>query len=180
VLTPVDEKRAPMAAAPMKFRDDGQVDWGNMWETFCVLAREGGPPHRPRMLEPDTLSNVESSVYRIAVTEITRGIFEVSRYPAGPVSPGWIAVHCESSGQARWLAEAILEENVRARAEGPLLLVPAGERYTIKGEIKSVITAVAKTTHYWTEHLDPHLKRALIMEDRIEGIKSKVRGLFGR
>ena len=41
---------APMAAAPMKYQPDGSVDWGNMWDSFCVLAREGGPPHRGTML----------------------------------------------------------------------------------------------------------------------------------
>jgi hypothetical protein len=25
---------APMAAAVMKYREDGSVDWGNMWDSF--------------------------------------------------------------------------------------------------------------------------------------------------
>lgn len=34
--------RAPMPSAPMKYMPDGKVDWGNMWDTFCELAQEGG------------------------------------------------------------------------------------------------------------------------------------------
>src|SRR5262245_26888007 len=47
----VEDKRAPMAAAPIKYAADGSVDWGNMWDSFCVLAREGGPPHRGQLLD---------------------------------------------------------------------------------------------------------------------------------
>ena len=42
---------APMASAPMKYDDDGSVAWGDMWDSYCVLALEGGPPHREVMLE---------------------------------------------------------------------------------------------------------------------------------
>ena len=48
------DKRAPMAAAPIKYQLDGSVDWGDMWDSFCVLAREGGPPHRGTMLQAQT------------------------------------------------------------------------------------------------------------------------------
>ena len=37
---------APMSAAPFVYRDDGQPDWGTMWQGFCELALYGGPPHR--------------------------------------------------------------------------------------------------------------------------------------
>lgn len=49
-MTAEEDKCAPMAPAPMKYLADGSVDWGNMWDTFCVLAQDGGPPHRPTML----------------------------------------------------------------------------------------------------------------------------------
>ena len=38
------------------------------------------------------------------------------------------------------------------RREGAILYLPAGCRFTLDGEIKNVVTAVAKTYHYWTEH----------------------------
>ena len=45
-------------------------------------------------------------------------------------------------------------------AEDNYLLVPVGDYFTVKGEIKNVITTVAKTTHYWREHLPIDVKRA--------------------
>jgi sirohydrochlorin cobaltochelatase len=71
---------------------------------------------------------------------------------------------------ARWLAEAITEENVQARAEGAQLYVPIGDYFSLKGEIKNVITAVAKTTHYWREHLPPAVKQTLAAQIRVEQI----------
>src|SRR5689334_8187093 len=64
------DKRAPMAAAPIKYRADGLVDWGDMWDSFCVLAREGGPPHRATMLQPQTDADITSAGYCFAVKEI--------------------------------------------------------------------------------------------------------------
>ena len=53
---------------------------------------------------------------------------------------------------AIWLVRAIIVENVMARREGRVLYLPAGPRFTLDGEIKSIVTAVAKTHHYWIEH----------------------------
>jgi hypothetical protein len=39
-----------------------------------------------------------------------------------------------------------------ARCEGKTLELPAGPAYRIEKEIKNVITAVAKTCHYWQDH----------------------------
>jgi sirohydrochlorin cobaltochelatase len=33
------------------------------------------------------------------------------------------------------------------------LLLPAGPQFRLDGEIKNVVTAVAKTYHYWKEHI---------------------------
>lgn len=155
---------APMPAAPMVFREDGAVAWGEMWDSFCVLAQEGGPPHRPVILCAPNEPNVSSPAYQEAAVEICRGIFEVSRLEAAPAIPGWIAVQCHSADQAHWLADAIIEENVEARAQGSELFVPVGEQFTLKGEIKSVITAVAKTSHYWKAHLPPEVKQTLVLQ----------------
>jgi sirohydrochlorin cobaltochelatase len=47
---------------------------------------------------------------------------------------------------------AIVVENVMARREGTTLYLPAGPRFTLGGEIRNVVTVVAKTHHYWVEH----------------------------
>jgi hypothetical protein len=53
---------------------------------------------------------------------------------------------------ACWILRAIIVENVMFRSEGKVLYLPAGPGFTIKREIKNVITSVAKTVHYWKEH----------------------------
>src|SRR4029450_4733958 len=102
---------------PMNARRVGRVDGGDMWDSFCVLARDGGPPHRGTMLRAQTNADITSASYRFAVEEICRGIGAVSGLRAGPAGPGLIAVECRSAGMARWLAESIEQENVAARAE---------------------------------------------------------------
>lgn len=170
------ERGAPMAAAPMKYQPDGSVDWGNMWDSFCVLAREGGPPHRSNMLYADEDSDITSDGYQLAVAEIIRGIAAVSGLGAVPIRPGWIAVQCRSASMASWLAESIAQENVEARADGSRLLVPVGARYTLKREIKSVITAVAKTTHYWGEHVPAEVKQTLALQARLAQLQTQIAG----
>jgi ABC-type nickel/cobalt efflux system permease component RcnA len=76
---------------------------------------------------------------------------------------------------ASWLSEAIQQENVQARWVGQVLLVPAGETYTLKGEIKNVITAVAKTTHYWQAHLPAEVKYTLAFQEWIAGLKPRLK-----
>jgi sirohydrochlorin cobaltochelatase len=168
-------KNAPMASAPLKHFSDGMVDWGNMWDSFCGLAQEGGPPHRGTMLYAQEDAVTGSDSYRFAVHEIMRGIKAVSGLSAAPAGAGWIAVECSSAGMARWLAEAIMQENVQARSQGALLLVPVGDYFTLKGEIKNVITAVAKTTHYWQEHLSPEVKQTLAWQERLKALKTQIK-----
>ncbi len=59
-----------------------------MWDSFCVLASEGGPPHRGTMLCADEDSDVASDGYRFAVAEIVRGIAAVSGLVSSPTKPG--------------------------------------------------------------------------------------------
>ena len=148
-----DNGRAPMAAGPMKYNTDGSVDWGNMWDTFCALAQEGGPSHRGTMLRAPTDVNPTNSAYRFAQAEIARGIARVSGLESVPAETGWLAVNCPVPGMADWLAAAIEAEQVQARAEGRTLYLPVGEWGDVTREIKNVITVVAKTTHYWLDHL---------------------------
>ncbi len=169
-----------MAAAPMKYGDDGSVDWGNMWESFCALAQEGGPPHRATMLAGAPPAEDELTHYDAVCAEIARGIAAVSGLRAAAAEPGWIAVSCPTAGMAGWLAEAIVAEHVAARHTGKQLFVPAAASYGVAGEVKSVITAVAKTTHYWHDHLPPPIKQALVVQERLDGLTHAIGRLFGR
>ena len=178
--TQAADKAAPMAAAPMKFGDDGSVAWDEMWDSFCVLAKEGGPAHRPTLLEPETNSDITTQGYKSAQQEIIRGIYLVSGLKAQAHAPGWVAVQCHSEGMAQWLAEAGLQENVQVRTEGNRLLVPCGEHFGLKGEIKNVVTVVAKTTHYWADHIPDEVKTTMKIEERLNDLGKRVKKLFGR
>ncbi len=174
------EKRAPMAAAPLRYTPEGAVAWGEMWDTFCALAQEGGPPHRATLLQPPEQADPDSPAYRAAAAEIIRGIREVSGLAAVPGDPGWLAVRCDSPTMARWLSEAIAVELVAARYAGPTLFVPVGAAYAITGEIKSVVTVVAKTTHYWHDHLPTEVKQTLAAQARLTALIARVRGWLRR
>jgi len=175
------DKRAPMAAAPLRYTPEGAVAWGEMWDSFCALAQDGGPPHRGTMLEAQEQDDPDSPGYRAAAAEIARGIQEVSGLTATPGDVGWLAVRCDSPSMARWLSEASVAELVAARCDGALLLVPVGATYTLTGEIKNVVTVVAKTTHYWREHLPTEVKQTLATQARLADWTARVGGwLRGR
>jgi len=143
-----------MAAAAFIWRPDGKPAWREMWESFCDLALHGGPPHRgaadalrgPAPSDPAPSSDPEM------LREMRRGILETTGLVGEDAAPGWLAVTCASREMAEWLRAAIVLENVAARADGCRLLLPAGPRYRLADEVKSVITVVAKTHHYWSAH----------------------------
>ena len=147
-----------MASAPFVWRRDGRPDWSAMWTTFCDLALHGGPPQRGALQAlrgPAPGERAAGSAPEIAA-ELRRGIEETTGLPtepAGPAEPGWIAITCASARMAAWLCATIILENVDARAEGPRLLVPAGPGFVLEDQVRSVVTVVAKTHHYWREHL---------------------------
>lgn len=172
-----EDKAAPMASAPMQYRENGEVAWGEMWESFCALALDGGPPHRGEMLTAQALPDTHCPTYQLAVQDIVRGIREASGLMAAEIRPGWIGVTCPSAAMAGWLAEAIVAEKVEAHAEDNRLLVPVGDYYTVKGEIKNVITAVAKATHYWGEHLPPAVKQTLTVQAKLAALGTWLRHL---
>ena len=172
------DKAAPMPAGPIVYREDGRIDWNNMWDSFCVLALDGGPAHRAEMLQAPLNPDTNSETYQFAAAEISRGIWEVAQLTAVPAEPGWLQIGCQSTGQARWLAEAIVEENVQARHQGYWLYVPVGDDFRLKKEIKNVITAVAKTTHYWQIHLANEVKQAFILQDKVTRIWGKLQRVF--
>jgi hypothetical protein len=146
-------KGAPMGAAPFVWRADGRPDWRAMWSSFCELALFGGPPHRGpdnplRAVTPDG----DGAGAADAVAEIRRGIWETTGLFAEPAAPGWLAVSCASPKMAAWLCATIILENVEARVEEERLLIPAHPSFTLEDQVKSVITVVAKTHHYWAAH----------------------------
>lgn len=148
---------APMGSAAMRFNEDGKVAWDEMWTGFCDLALAGGPSHRGTLLEPVTPDEVKADQegYERVVAEIERGLRLVTGLPiARSESSGWVGVRCDNEEMALWLLRAIVVENVCVRREGSALFFPAGPHFRLDTEIKNVITVVAKTTHYWKEHLN--------------------------
>lgn len=147
---------APMGSAPMRYTDDGKVAWNEMWSGYCDLALAGGPPHRESLLEPVSPAEVKADVdaYKSVVSEIERGFQLITGLPTVESEKlGWVGLKCENEEMALWLLRAIVVENVCVRREGSVLFLPAGPAFRLDKEIKNVITVVAKTHHYWTEHL---------------------------
>ena len=145
-----------MGSAGLKYGLDGKVAWNEMWATFCDLAMAGGPPHKGMLLEPASRGEIDASPDRYAsvVSEICRGVTMVTDLEAERSSnPGWVRVECLTRAMASWLVRAISMENVAVRADGVMLELPAGPGYRLEREIKNVVTAIAKTTHYWQSHM---------------------------
>ncbi|MGN6030767.1 MAG: hypothetical protein ACTHQE_03805 [Thermomicrobiales bacterium] len=146
---------APMGgAADLVYDADGRVAWDRIWADFCDLALAGGPPHRETMLEapaPEAVA-ADPAGYATALAELTRALTMVTGWEARATEPGWVELACPDEAAAVWLARAILAENVRAGQEGSSLRLPAGPDFTIRQQIKNVVTATAKAHHYWAEH----------------------------
>lgn len=163
ILLPADyqdcyEKIEPvsMGSAGLKYGRDGKVAWDDMWGSFCDLAMAGGPPHKGKLLEPGSEGEIAAHPerYEEVVKEIRRGIQLVTYLPAkASGTAGWIKVDCGYPTKAEWLARAIAMENISTYCNGPILSLPAGPGYRIEKEIKNVITAIAKTAHYWDGHM---------------------------
>ena len=160
------EELAPvsMGSAGLRFGQDGRVAWDEMWETFCDLAMAGGPPHRGKLLEPARLPEIEADPdgYARVTAELCRAVAMTTELAVqvSPV-PGWIRVSCYSDAMAQWLLRAIVIENVSARADGTALDLPAGPSYRVEKEIKNVVTAAAKTCHYWLGHTTRPRRQAI-------------------
>jgi len=127
-----------------------------MWGSFCDLAMAGGPPHKGKLLEPGSPAEIGAATQRYAevAEEICRGVRLTTDFRQSNSSvPGWISVDVRTPTSSEWLVRAIAMENISVRSEGKLLYLPAGPAYRIEKEIKNVITALAKTSHYWVEHV---------------------------
>jgi hypothetical protein len=146
---------APMGTAPMRYTDEGQVAWDQMWTDFCELALAGGPPHRDTLLEPVAPEEIKADQddYERVVSEIERGLRLVTGLSTvRSKNAGWVGLNCKDEQEALWLLRAIVVENICVRREGTVLYLPAGPAFRLEKEIKNVVTVVAKTYHYWTEH----------------------------
>jgi cation diffusion facilitator family transporter len=147
---------APMGAAALKLDAQGNAAWDEIWTDFCDLALAGGPPHRGTLLEPVSPDVVKADPdgYQRVLNELKRGITMVTGLPVvESANPGWIGMVCDSEEMALWLLRAIVVENVSVRREKATLFFPAGPAFRLENEIKNVITVVAKTHHYWQEHM---------------------------
>ena len=148
---------APMRSAGLVYDDAGGVAWNQMWGSFCDLALAGGPTHRGTLLEPPTADEVraEPEAYEKVVAELERAVPLVTGLETvKSAHSGWVGVRCRDEAMAIWLLRAIVVENVLVRRQGSVLFLPAGPEYRLEQEIKNVVTALAKTHHYFTEHLN--------------------------
>ena len=144
---------APMTSAPFLWRPDGRPDWGGMWTTFCELALYGGPPQRGPESPLRAATRAAAGSDGEMLAEMRRGIRETTGLYAETAEPGWLAVTCDSPTMAAWMCAVIILENVGARVDDDRLLLPAGPDYRLKDEVKSIITVIAKTHHYWQAHV---------------------------
>lgn len=151
----VSVSAAPMGAADLVYDADGRVAWDQIWGDFCDLALAGGPPHRGTLLEPVAPEAVRANPqrYQQVWDEVARGIGMITGLPVVESSPGWIGVKCTDEAMALWLLRAIVVENISVRREDTVLYFPVGPDFRLEGEIKNIITVLAKTFHYWTEHI---------------------------
>lgn len=144
-----------MGSAGLKYDADGKVAWDEIWGSFCDLAMAGGPPHKGALLEPGTVNEIAAhgDRYGEVTEEICRGVRMVTDLRATPGAPGWVSVDCGHEALAGWLGRAIVMENIAVRVTGQMLELPAGPHYRLEKEIKNVVTAAAKTCHYWVGHM---------------------------
>lgn len=158
----VQVSAAPMGAAALEYDKNGDVAWDEMWTGYCELALAGGAPHRGSLLEPVHENSIAANPekYEWVLQELERGIKLVTGNPVvRSVTPGWIGMECESEEMALWLLRTIVVENVTVRREDTVLWFPAGPDFRLEREIKNVITVIAKTNHYWDEHVAGLRKR---------------------
>jgi len=154
----------PMRSAGLKYDSDGNVAWNEIWGSFCDLAMAGGPPHKGALLEPGRPAEIDAEPDRYAgvAEEICRGVMMTTLLDTNvsPV-PGWVRVSCLNDAMTGWLLRAIVMENVAVRAEGMALDLPAAPHFRLEKEIKNVITVIAKTSHYWLEHMPRGQQRGI-------------------
>ena len=154
----------PMRSAGLKYGSDGKVAWNEIWGSFCDLAMAGGPPHRGALLEAGRPEDIFAEPDRFAdvAEEICRGVMMTTLLDTNvSAMPGWVRVSCLSETMTGWLLRAIVMENVAVRGEGMALDLPAAPHFRLEKEIKNVVTVIAKTSHYWLEHMPRGQQRGI-------------------
>ncbi|WP_165227377.1 hypothetical protein [Aquisphaera insulae] len=157
-----------MGSAGLIYGPDGKVAWDRIWTSFCDLALAGGPPHRGKFLGPPPAAEVAADPdrHRAAVAEIDRAIGLTSGYVVEDgYAPGWVGIRCRDLAEAAWLQLAVNAENVAARRRGTILQLPAGPAFRPEKEIKNVVVALAKASHYWEDHLSSDQQSLASAED---------------
>ena len=150
-----------MGSAPLQYDANQRVAWDQIWTHYCDLALAGGPPHRGSLLEAPTITEVEyePAGYHLVCGELIRGITLAAKLAAQPGSaPGWLAVTCADEPMAAWMHRAVMAENVFVRRRGNAIEVPAAPTFRLAKEVKNVVVALAKTSHYWSYHLNAEEK----------------------
>ena len=145
-----------MGSAALKYDEAGKVAWDQIWGNFCNLAMAGGPPHKGALLEPGPAEDIalHPGPYREVTEEACRGLRMVTNLAVDITDlPGWIQLFCTTDAMAGWMLRAIAVENVSVRLDGKSLLLPVGPHYRLAKEIKNIVTVVAKTSHYWLNHM---------------------------
>ena len=143
-----------------------------------MLALDGGPPHRGTMLyAPSAIADLTDPRYDDVVFEIQRGIQAVSGLFAEAAEP--MDRHgnrprriCPLAGHRHRRRK---RRGTPRRHESTAAVRPG---FHHQGEIKNVITAVAKTTHYYGEHVPPEVK-ASTTQAKMEDTMNKFKGIFG-
>jgi len=154
----------PMRSAGLKYGSDGKVAWNEIWGSFCDLAMAGGPPHKGALLEAGRPEDIDADPehYAEVAEEICRGVMMTTLLDTNiSPGPGWVRVSCLSEAMTGWLLRAIVMENVAARADGMALDLPAAPHFRLEKEIKNVVTVIAKTSHYWLEHMPRGQQRGI-------------------
>lgn len=144
-------KNIPMSSAPFVYDEQGNIAWDKMWDAFCVLAKEGGPPHRGILLEHKKQNDITSLQYKNACQEILRAYKLLVPYSTEITPDSWVKVSLYTSNMAKWFAEIINSENVKCNQEGRNIYLPVNDDFTTN-EIKNVVTVIAKAFHYWKLH----------------------------
>lgn len=154
LITEQQDKAKPMAAAPIVYDDSGKVAWDKMWDSYCNLAKEGGPSHRGKDQSIIKKSHItpETEEYRAAMNEALRGVGLIVPYKLSEDNDGWITLELETSNKAKWFNEVINEENVEAKQNGKTILLPINDDFDVTHDVKSIITVVGKAHHYWKIH----------------------------
>jgi sirohydrochlorin cobaltochelatase len=165
-------KNIPMSSAPFVYNDQGQIAWDKMWDAFCVLAKEGGPPHREILLQHKQNNNRSTKQYNESSDEIIRAYKLLVPYKAELI-PDFVKVSLYTPNMAKWFADIINTENVECRVDKKTILLPINDDYTLK-ETKNIVTVLAKAFHYWKLHRSWFAKMMihLIGQDWEEGVWS--------